>query len=126
MRESTLHTFQTVAKVLIAEHLGRKWKFRWHNGLSSYGICDFDNKVISMSKPLTMAGTLREAKDTLMHEVIHGMTPDEPGHGPEWRELCVRMGVNPIKGKWETTIEKLRKKVLCAKKRRVKNKRRNK
>lgn len=112
MTETQMHTFQIAARALIAEHLGRKWKFRWHNGLSSYGICDFDNKTISMSKPLTRAGTMREAKDTLMHECIHGLVPDEPGHGPEWQELCKRMGVNPVRAKWEKTIERLRGKIL--------------
>lgn len=115
MTTTQLHTFQFVARILIAEHLGKKWKFRWHNGLSSYGICDFDNKTISMSKPLTLAGTMREAKDTLGHELAHGMTPDEPGHGPEWRELCKRLGVNPVQGKWEKTIEKLRKRIKASK-----------
>ena len=107
------HTFQTVAKILIAEHLGRKWKFRWHNGLSSYGTCEAGEKEITMSKPLTMAGSLKEAKDTLGHEIAHGMTPDEAEHhGEEWIALCKKLGVNYKRTKWERVIEKLRAKVL--------------
>lgn len=113
----TLHTFQTTAKVLIAEHLGKRWRFRWHNGLCSLGLCDYDTKTISISKPMAKEISLKEALDTLAHELAHGLTSDEPGHGPEWREMAKRLGAKTKNDGWTEKLDKLSKKLERRRKR---------
>jgi predicted SprT family Zn-dependent metalloprotease len=111
MNPKALHTFQTAAKILIAEHLGRKWKFRWHNGLSSLGLCDYDNKVISISKPMAREIPRREVLETLAHELAHSLTPDDPGHGEEWREMAKRLGARTKNDGWTEKLEKVSKRL---------------
>ncbi len=111
MREQAIHTFQLAARALIAEHLGRSWKFRWHNGLCSLGLCDYDNKTISISKPMAREISLKECRDTLAHELAHSLTPDDPGHGEEWREMAKRLGAKTKNDGWTEKLEKVSKKL---------------
>jgi hypothetical protein len=45
-----------------------------------------------MSLPLAVSN-LKEANDTLFHELAHALTPC--GHNNEWKEACVKLGATP-------------------------------
>jgi hypothetical protein len=45
-----------------------------------------------MSLPLAVSN-LKEANDTLFHELAHALTPS-CGHNNEWKEACVKLGAN--------------------------------
>jgi len=106
-----MHVFQTAAKILIAEHLGPKWKLRWHHGLATFGTCYCSERLITLSKPLAREGSMREAMDTLGHEIAHGLVGDEDGgddHGPKWRAMAKRLHVRPNadSGSYGQTLKK--------------------
>jgi predicted SprT family Zn-dependent metalloprotease len=46
-----------------------------------------------MSLPLAVSN-LKEANDTLFHELAHALTPS-CGHNNEWKEACVKLGATP-------------------------------
>ncbi len=111
MTEQALHSFQFAARILIAEHLGRSWKFRWHSGLSSLGLCDYDNKIISISKPMAKEISRAECLDTLAHELAHALTPDDPGHESEWKEIAKRLGAKTRNDGWTEKLDKVSKRL---------------
>jgi predicted SprT family Zn-dependent metalloprotease len=53
---------------------------------------DYNKKIIRMSLPLAVSN-LKEANDTLFHELAHALTPS-CGHN-EWKEACVKLGATP-------------------------------
>jgi hypothetical protein len=95
MSRLQLHVYQISAKILIAEHCGRGWCFKWHWGCSTYGLCDYGTLTISISKPLAAVGTMSEAQQSLAHEIAHALVPHEKGHGPLWAAMCERLHSAP-------------------------------
>jgi hypothetical protein len=105
-----LHTFHIAATALIVEHLGRKWKFKWHNGLCSLGLCDYETKTISMSKPMALEIPRKECLDTLAHEIAHALCPHE-NHGEGWKDIARRLGARTKDDGWTEKLEKVSKRL---------------
>lgn len=80
------------AKKLIAKHLNARWRFEWHWGLASAGICDCYNKIIKLSHGITEVTPAYYVRMTTLHEIAHALTSREPGHGPKWRAMCRELG----------------------------------
>jgi hypothetical protein len=57
--------------------------------IKQLGLCDYNNK-----NEFTTCSNLKEANDTLFHELAHALTPS-CGHNNEWKEACVKLGATP-------------------------------
>lgn len=50
------------------------WSFGFDDAETRHGLCDFDRRRITISRPLTAAGTPEQVTQTLLHEVAHALT----------------------------------------------------
>jgi hypothetical protein len=60
----------------------------WGTAIKQLGLCDYNKKIIRMSLPLAVSN-LKEANDTLFHELAHAQP--SCGHNNEWKEACVKL-----------------------------------
>src|SRR5215207_599997 len=70
------------------------WRFRFDNARRRFGSCRSREKVITLSRPLTLLNGEEQVRDTILHEIAHALTPDD-GHGPQWRAKCREVGARP-------------------------------
>jgi predicted SprT family Zn-dependent metalloprotease len=85
---------QTLARKLMDTHGLSHWGLRFDRAAKRFGLCNHTRKIISLSWKLVMLNTEEEVRDTILHEIAHALTPGA-GHGPRWREMCVRIGAKP-------------------------------
>ncbi len=70
------------------------WRFRFDHARRRFGSCRPGEKVITLSRALTILNNEQQVRDTLLHEIAHALTPGE-GHGATWKAMCVRLGAKP-------------------------------
>ena len=70
------------------------WTFGWDNRSTSFGMCRYSIKKITLSRVLTKHQKSDDVVDTLIHEVAHALNPGD-GHGPAWKATCYKMGITP-------------------------------
>jgi predicted SprT family Zn-dependent metalloprotease len=88
-------TAESLCRSLIAEHLGERWQFEWDRAVRRFGMCRWDERVISLSRALTEINDEDAVRDTVLHEIAHGLAPRRAGHGEEWRRIAVALGARP-------------------------------
>lgn len=71
------------------------WEFGWSRGTSTFGTCNFNQKLIRLSKPLVLLNSEAHVLDTIRHEVAHALAGRGAGHGPEWKVIAARLGARP-------------------------------
>lgn len=72
------------------------WKFKISNTRNAVGRCDFDNKVIEVSK-FYMHNSMDEVEDTIRHEIAHALAGPIHGHDHVWRRFAIDVGANPTR-----------------------------
>ena len=90
----------STANRLLVEHglAERGWKFELDNARRRAGRCSFRHKVVSLSKyyvALNLTDKPDDILDTILHEIAHAIAGHAAGHGPEWKEVCTRIGARP-------------------------------
>ena len=86
---------ESLCRTLIARHLGPSWTFRWDRALRRFGLCRWDERIISMSRTLAEMNDEATVRDTVLHEIAHGLAPRKAGHGPMWRAIAEGIGARP-------------------------------
>lgn len=86
-----------LGEFLVAEFLGPEWSFEFDHAKSRAGKCDYTNRRISVSRYLVARNSQTFARDTVIHEVAHGIAGPAAGHGPEWRRVVVELGGDPAR-----------------------------
>jgi predicted SprT family Zn-dependent metalloprotease len=89
-----LEDAETMAWLLIAEHLDTRWSFKWDNAKTRLGACHHRNSTITLSKHFAALNGEAETRDTVLHEIAHALTPGA-AHGPRWKKTAVRIGARP-------------------------------
>lgn len=85
-----LQSIETRASLLFRRHGLIGWRLRWGRARTQIGMCRYETKEITLSRPL-----LNDMwHDTLLHEIAHALTPGH-GHDRVWRVKCVEIGANP-------------------------------
>ena len=69
------------------------WTFTWTKATATFGTCRYTTKQIRVSKPLSRVNSEERVERLILHEIAHALTPDDPGHGREWRAKCVEIGL---------------------------------
>lgn len=63
---------------------------------------------ITLSRPLVELNDEATVLDCILHEIAHALTPDDPGHGHEWKRVARRIGARPVRcGNFVTPPKKL-------------------
>src|SRR5687768_7238198 len=93
-----LYEASHLAKQLIREHGldAHGWTFAFDHARRRFGRCDYTNKRITLSRPLTFLNGFDEVRDTVLHEIAHALAPGA-GHGARWRAMCARVGARAVR-----------------------------
>jgi predicted SprT family Zn-dependent metalloprotease len=93
----TFEAAQALAEALLLEHgLSQQgWHFRWFGRKRTFGLCDYTNRILYLSAPLTARNEEAAVRDTLLHEIAHALAGWRAGHGPEWQKVARRIGATP-------------------------------
>lgn len=70
-------------------------EFRWDKATVRFGCCHQKLKRITLSKALTELNDWDEVKDTVLHEIAHGLAGEGHGHDWYWKDKCELIGARP-------------------------------
>lgn len=72
------------------------WRVSVNNRLrTTAGRCHGGRKRIELSGHVMRDWPIAEVIDTILHEIAHALTPNDAGHGDEWRAKCREIGARP-------------------------------
>lgn len=83
------------AKEKMQEHNLSDWQFEFTRAVRRFGSCNYTNKKIKLSRPLTELNNEWHVFDTILHEIAHALAGNEAGHGHQWKQKCIEIGCNP-------------------------------
>ncbi len=86
---------RTLARDLMDAHGLAYWTFEFDRAKRRAGQCNFNRRLISLSRHLTVLHEEREVRNTIMHEIAHALAGPRAGHGPQWRAQAVKIGATP-------------------------------
>jgi predicted SprT family Zn-dependent metalloprotease len=79
----------------LKEHNLPDWSFSWDKAVRRIGGCHHRHKKITLSRKLIEINNLIECQNTILHEIAHAIAGYEAGHGPLWKEVCIKIGARP-------------------------------
>lgn len=100
-----LQDAQKLAKQLMAKNLLEGWTFKFDTAMCRFGNCCHYPKVISLSEKLTLLNDEFQVRDTILHEIAHAIAGFKAGHGPIWKDVCVKVGAKPERCFSATTVQ---------------------
>lgn len=73
------------------------WRFDLDNAKRRAGACFHRRRTITLSKYYIAMNLDKpdDLRDTILHEIAHGLAGREAHHGPEWKKVCVQIGAKP-------------------------------
>lgn len=84
---------ESLALRLIQKHeLGFDWKFEFDSAKQRAGLCNYTDKVISVSKYFVQIHSVDECTQVVLHEIAHALAGKSAGHGPDWKRLAKSIG----------------------------------
>jgi SprT protein len=93
METRVLEMIRTMAEELIEKHLpGKGWTFEWDRAKRRMGCCHYSTKTITMSSFLVLNATKDQIRNTILHEIAHGMAGYAAAHGYHWRRTAISIG----------------------------------
>ncbi len=84
-----------LAERLIKQHQLHGWTLQWDRAKRRLGLCDYRNKIISLSYDYVKLNNSEEVKDTILHEIAHALAGAKTGHGEKWKLICMQIGAKP-------------------------------
>jgi len=69
---------------LMLEHGLSDWNFQFDNAFRRAGYCDYRRKTISLSRNYVLINDEKFAKQTMLHEIAHALSPVGVHHGRQW------------------------------------------
>jgi predicted SprT family Zn-dependent metalloprotease len=72
------------------------WKFAFDNARSRLGYCSHKKKTISLSRNYLKLPEYddEEIRDTILHEIAHGLVGRKNGHNHVWQQKAIEIGCN--------------------------------
>lgn len=83
---------EKIARELMAKHLDDSWTLAFNSKLTALGQCNYTQKKILLSKPLTEVNNEQILREVVLHEIAHALTPSWAGHNSTWKEKCLEIG----------------------------------
>ena len=84
---NTAHTFLEMYDLY-------EWSFRFDHAKSRAGLCIYNKKIISLSSHFAKVATLKEIRNTLLHEIAHALVGHCHGHDYVWKSKAFEIGCN--------------------------------
>ena len=92
--QQKLEAIEALASSLLARHLPQ-WSFSFNRQRRTLGLCRYREKRIELSQHHALAGSLLQAKETILHEIAHGLAGPRTGHGAKWQKIMRELGQEP-------------------------------
>lgn len=83
-----------LADSLLARHLPG-WTFAFNRQRRTLGLCRYRERRIELSRPHAEAGSMAQARETLLHEIAHALAGPGTGHGPAWQRQMRLLNLEP-------------------------------
>lgn len=78
---------------LMARHLDvTKWRFAWDNAKRRAGLCNYRDRVISISTYHAQVHPIDETLQVVLHEIAHALCGKEAGHTKVWLATAKSIG----------------------------------
>lgn len=71
------------------------WRVEFKRLKAYYGWTHQDTKTIDINTYLVETGTIANIRDTVLHEVAHGLVGPNHGHDSVWQEMAKSLGARP-------------------------------
>jgi len=109
-----LHEAKDLAHQLMAGYLSPDWGFAWNRRKRSLGLCRYHERRIELSIHFVRANGPHHVRETILHEIAHALAGEKAGHGPLWKNMCLRVGCKPERcDKGEAIMPRGRWTALC-------------
>ena len=89
---------RALARGLMDEHGLHQWSLTFDSAKRRAGLCRYDTRTISLSRPLTALYSAAEVRETVLHEIAHALAGVKAAHGPKWR--CVAADAPTVPAPW--------------------------
>ena len=91
-----------MARRLMDKHGLTGWTLAFVEAKRRLGDCDFEDRVIRISRGHALEGSEEQIRDTVLHEIAHAIAGREAGHGPLWKATARRIGATPKANDYES------------------------
>ena len=82
-----------MAETKMAEHLDmNEWKFAFDSAKRRAGLCNYTDKVISISRYMVDIHNMEETLQVVLHEVAHALAGKRAGHTKKWLQVAKSIG----------------------------------
>lgn len=72
-----------------------QWTFGFDRAKRRCGQCHHGKRVISLSRYFVASNGEAEVRDTVLHEIAHGLAGGAAGHGSYWKHWARVVGARP-------------------------------
>jgi len=79
------------------------YRLEFNNRKTVLGSCNYNKKVISLSKPYIESNKDEVIKNTILHEIAHALT--KSGHDKKWKLKYIEIGGNGNRVNYEAVIK---------------------
>lgn len=88
-----LKAAESLAIELMNQHgiINDGWYFEFDSAKKRFGSCNYRDKKITLSKPLTELNDEARVKNTILHEIAHALCIGE-GHNKIWKAKAKEIG----------------------------------
>ncbi len=83
---------ETLAQDLFAQHGLKKWTFQFDRAKVRFGLCNFCDRVISLSRHLTELNDEAIVRNTILHEIAHALVGRRHAHDKVWKAKAIEIG----------------------------------
>ena len=80
------------AAELMQEHGLTGWRVKLDHARRRAGQCDYNTKVISLSRLYVRVAEKDHIRDTILHEIAHALVGPRHGHDAVWRKKAREIG----------------------------------
>lgn len=82
-----------MAEIKMAEHLDmNQWTFSFDSAKRRAGLCNYTDKVISISRYMVDIHSMEETLQVVLHEVAHALAGKNAGHTKKWLQVAKSIG----------------------------------